>query len=308
MRAGTWRERGADPGLSARRAGGARALLAGLLLVLLPTARAVDPAGRYRISPVDTGEGEPAAGGAVTIAARRHIFVVDWQTAGRRRQRGLALRDGEDLLGVSINTGGRAYGVAIYRREGNRWRGPWITSLDAGGAPGEISFDGAPGGELAGRHRLTGRRGGVSGGFEGAVTIVPKGEDYLLTFTVGGATVYRGLGVRRGERLVVGWSFGSSPALAVYQATTEGGLSGRSLSLGRSGELKTVGEELARAAPGEEIAPGEPILVLPPAIVEPDDDFSTDPFPAPPAAGSPPSPPSPEKSPTPPTAGSETQR
>lgn len=289
--------RGVVSGPPARRAG-ALALLAGLLLVLLSPARAGDPAGRYHVSQVDTGEGESPANGTVTIAARGRVFVVNWQTAGRRRQRGLALRDGEDLLGVSINTGGRAYGVAIYHREGNRWHGPWITSLDAGGTPGEISFDGAPGGELAGRHRLTGRRGGVSGSFEGTVTVVPKGEDFLLTFTVGGVTVYRGLGVRLGERLVVGWSFGSAPALAVYRVNAEGGLSGRSLALGRAGELKTTSEELAHAAPGEESDLGGPMLVLPPAIVEPDDDLPADPFPVLPAA-LPFSPPLPKSEPTP---------
>lgn len=250
-------------------------LLLWLVTVLPPPATAADEeiAGRYQIVLPPSPEGNVPRNGSVAIAARRSTYVVNWQpgnVGNRRRQRGLALRDGADLLGVSVHTGGMAYGLAIYHREAGGWRGKWITSVDGGGNVGEIRFDGAE--PLAGRHRVSGRRAGA-GGFEGAVTITQSGENYLLTFTVGGVTVYRGLGARRGERLVVAWSFGSAPALAVYERTAGSDvLHGQRLSLRAGQQVQAEAEDLTRAAPGEfDPAPGGDALALPSALVEADD-------------------------------------
>ena len=248
-----------------------------LVAVSLLHAGPPDPlAGRYVVAESESSveSGDPA-GQTVDITPRNRGYSVLWRTGGtvgpngRTRggstRRGLALRDG-DLLGVSLATGGPAYGVAVYRAEdgGKRWRGRWVTSIDGAAAPGEIVFE-TGNGELLGRHPLRGRRDG-GGAFEGSVNVAAQGAggtgDYLLGFTVGGATVYRGVGIRRGDRLVVGWSFGSAPSLAVYAVGPGGQLDGRRLTT-RATDAGTA-ERLAPSS-GEGTGTGADGLLLLPA-------------------------------------------
>ena len=222
-----------------------------------PGAAATDLAGRYVVAALPAAAEAPVA--QATFAGTAEVrpgngrgCAVTWLPAatGARRQRGLGLADDDGALGVSLATGGAAYGVAIYHRVAERgeWQGRWITSLDSGATVGDIRFDGA-GGALAGRHRLVCRRPG-SGSFEGAVEITPKGGDFLLTFEVDRAVLYRGLGILLDDnRLVVGWSFGSAPAVAAYRPGSGGLLLGRRLSL-RGGQPVVWREALARE--GEE--------------------------------------------------------
>ena len=257
-----------------------------LFVVVLPvgalSAAPPDPlAGRYVVAESSVESGDPA-GQTVDIARRNRGYSVVWRTGGtigakgRARggstRRGLAFREG-NLLGVSLATGGPAHGVGIYKSEdgGRRWRGRWVTSIDGASAPGEIVFD-TPGngGALLGRHPLHGRRDG-GGSFEGAVTITKRagaGEtDYALSFSVGGVTVYRGLGQRFGGRLVVGWSFGSAPSLAVYEIGADGKLDGRRLTT-RTAEAATT-EQLAPFAGEGTGADGLLLLPAPAALEEP---------------------------------------
>lgn len=264
------------PGARLLRAGGPPDVLVGRYVVAettTPTTESGDPAGQtVDIAPRNRGysvvwrTGAAATSGAAlpNVVAGRRRTPAGGSGGGPTTRRGLALRDG-DLLGVSLATGGPAYGVAVYRAEdgGRRWRGRWVTSIDGASVPGEIVFE-TNDGSLTGRHALRGRREG-GGGFEGTVSVTARdnvagdgGENYLLNFTVGGITVYRGLGVRRGERLVVGWSYGSPPALVVYEIGAGGKLDGRRLSL-RSTEVIT---ELLAPWAGEGTGP-DGLLILP---------------------------------------------
>lgn len=236
------------------------------LLLGLARGHAGDLGGDYVILQPPTLEGGGAPfGGTARITPHRNSLAVSWQLETGKRLRGLALADGGDLLGVSLSTGGRAYGVAIYRREGDRWRGRWLTSIDGGSAVGEISFSGGPGGELTGQHPFTSLRPGA-GSFAGNVAITRKGEDFLLTFTAGSLVIYRGLGTVRDGRLVVAWSFGSTPALAVYGVGGGGALAGRRVAL-RSGQPVGNVEQLVRASDAPELTlpPAQPLLDAEPA-------------------------------------------
>jgi hypothetical protein len=275
--------RAAIPHDSWRKTRRARATaLAGwlFLLALAPMGRAADDlAGRYFIAESVPADGGIPYGGTVDITARRSpVYVFNSRLDSGKRSRGLGLRDGNDLLGFSINTGGIAHGVAIYHREdnGRRWRARWISSIDGGGLVGEISFSNGEGQPLAGRHSFSGSRP-RAGSFEGTVTITPRGEGVLLNFTAsGGIALYRGVGVLCGEdRLAVGWSFGGTPSIAVYQVNDKGGLTGRRLSLTRSREGTAAGtERLAREGSEEPIfpprlpIPGQDSPALPPAADE----------------------------------------
>lgn len=224
------------------------------VLASLQSASATDLAGRYVVATLPPAADAPIAqaayAGTADITPRRtHVSTVTWQPAapGARRLRGLGLSDDDGTLGVSLATGGAAYGVAIYHHAAgsHEWQGRWITSLDGGGTVGDIRFDDAGGNALPGRHRLVCRRPG-SGSFEGAVNIVPRGDDFLLTFEGDRTVLYRGLGILLDpDRLVVGWSFGSAPALAVYRSEPGGLVTGRRIST-RAGQPAVTREALAR--------------------------------------------------------------
>lgn len=224
-----------------------------LATLSLASASATDLAGRYVVATLPAAADAPVAqatySGTADITPRKqHVSAVTWQPAtGARRLRGLGLSDDDGTLGVSLATGGAAYGVAIYHYAAgsHEWQGRWITSLDGGGVVGDIRFDDSDNHPLAGRHRLVCRRPG-SGSFEGAVSITPRGDDFLLTFEGDRTVLYRGLGILLDhDRLLVGWSFGSAPALAVYHPESSGLLTGRRIN-SRPGQPVVIREALAR--------------------------------------------------------------
>lgn len=249
-----------------------------------------DPAGRYVIAkdldqPATPRTGEPYAGTVDVKVRRGGVCTLNWRIRGDatpRRLQGLGLWDkrsgvGGPLLCASMNTGGAAYGLALYRRgEKGRWQGSWVTSVDDGAELGEMRIDtGSDTAALVGRHHLHGSRG-RAGSFEGAVTIAAQGEFLELAYEVNGIPVYRGLGLLLpdpnnasvGERLVVAWSFGSVPALAIYSAQADGSLTGRRVSV-RHGEPLIRNERLARSVPGTDPTTGQ-LLLPPPVTVEPE--------------------------------------
>ena len=245
-------------------------------------ARASDMSGRYVVASLPAKTGAPLSeatyGGVADITSHRHTSSVVWHLAAEtRRLRGIALMEDDDLLGVSLATGGIAYGVAVYRHfpAEHRWRGQWITSIDSGSTPGEISFDDEGGTSLPGRHRLHCARPGA-GSFEGMVTITAEGTDFRLGFAADGAALYRGAGILLDDgRLVVGWSFGSAPAVAVYRVNADGLLVGRRLSL-RGGQATVNVETLARS--GDDAARLLPVAArVDPALVPPDVDAGMEP-------------------------------
>ena len=228
-----------------------------LLLGLFPVAacRSAEVSGRYVMATSASAirpdskisSDQEVYGGTVSVSARKNAYEMDWQLAGDYRSlHGLGLLEDRELLGVSISTGGGAYGIAVYRHGKNdaQWKGRWVTSIDGAANVGEITFDAGP--TLVGSHPLTCKRPGV-GSFVGTVQIEAKGSDYLLTFLLGHAVLYKGLGVLSGDgRLVVGWSFGSTPALAVYRYNSDGLLTGRRLALRANGQVASTGERMAR--------------------------------------------------------------
>jgi hypothetical protein len=194
---------------------------------------AAEIAGRYATQTAADASGGTGAGAAgateagaqiVEITAHRNAYAVTYQSgASRHKRRGWGLLDAEELV-VAPSTGGSAYGVAIYHHDAaeHAWSGPWISSLDGGATPGQIRF--AEGAGLEGRHALFCTRPGA-GGVSGTVEIKPAANGYQLTFNLGRAVYYRGVGLSLpGDRLAVGWSFGSAPELATYQPGPDGAL------------------------------------------------------------------------------------
>jgi hypothetical protein len=198
---------------------------AGLALAPLGAA---EIGGRYAVPAAEatpTSTGAPPDTRLVEITPRRGnaYSLVYASGGGSHKRRGWGLLDGDELA-VSLATGGPAYGVAIYHHvpAEHAWSGLWVSSLDGGSAAGSIRF--ADGAELAGRHTLECTRPGA-GSVTGTVEIKVAGAGYQLSFRLGRAVYYRGAGLLlAGDRLAVGWSFGSAPELAAYQVTVAGSL------------------------------------------------------------------------------------
>jgi hypothetical protein len=211
-----------------RKIGRAVAILAAGLARMVPLP-AAEIGGRYATAAAETAPANAAdraqpSARLVEITPRRGAYSLVYASgANARKRRGWGLLDGDELA-VSLATGGPAYGVAIYQHapDEHAWSGPWISSLDGGTAAGRIRFEDGAG--LAGRHPLECTRPGA-GSVSGTVDIKPAGDGFQLTFRLGRAVLYRGVGwLLPGNRLAVGWSFGSAPELAVYAVTAAGGL------------------------------------------------------------------------------------
>lgn len=192
---------------------------------------------------------------------RSAVCDLAWRLDSGKRLRGFGLTGAGDSLAASMDTGGRAYGLAVFQREGGAWRGRWLTSIDGASALGAMSIEGDP---LAGRHRFTGR--GPAGAFAGSVTVTARGPAYALNFNgSSGLPLYRGIGVLDGDRLAVAWSFGSSPALALYSVTGKS-LEGRRYNFPRGQpDAAVTTERLTREGADDTIFP--PLLPTPPGAV-----------------------------------------
>jgi hypothetical protein len=237
--------------------------------------QAAEIGGRYAVqspseAPANSAANSDSANRMVEIAAHRNAYSVTYEAgaAGRRKRHGWGLLDGDQLV-VALSTGGSAYGVAIYHHVAGEhsWSGPWISSIDAGASLGRIRFE--EGGALAGRHALVCSRPGA-GSVSGTVEIKPAADGYQLTFSLGRVVLYRGVGLLLpGDRLAVGWSFGSSPEVAAYQVGDGGALSEHRLSWTHpdnagSGQLMPISDDQyaaarARGTPGS----GMPLFAAP---------------------------------------------
>jgi hypothetical protein len=79
-----------------------------------------------------------------------------------------------------------------------------------------------------GTFQVTGTSSGAEGQYEGTLTITKKGGVYELTWTIGQAEGYGGIGLKVGDQLSAAyWTNGNaSCGVVVYKASSDGSLSG----------------------------------------------------------------------------------
>jgi hypothetical protein len=79
-----------------------------------------------------------------------------------------------------------------------------------------------------GTFQVTGTSPGAEGQYEGTLTIIKKGGVYELTWTIGQAEGYGGIGLKVGDQLSAAYwtSDHSSVGVVVYKTSSDGSLSG----------------------------------------------------------------------------------
>ncbi|WP_437282399.1 serine/threonine-protein kinase [Sorangium sp. So ce375] len=154
----------------------------------------VDLAGTYDIVSSRNPGGQGSYTGNVLLSRSGDTYRIAWIITKGAGYEGLAFVQGQTLA-VGWASGG-PYGAAAYRIDGGRLHGQWI----AADRPGQVMAE-----ELEGPEGLIGSYRIVGGARKGTVVIAPAGETYAVTWALSTGAL-KGVGIRSGDQLVVGWS------------------------------------------------------------------------------------------------------
>ncbi|WP_437593730.1 protein kinase domain-containing protein [Sorangium sp. So ce1000] len=179
----------------------------------------VDLAGTYDIVSSRNPGGQGSYTGNVLLSRSGDAYRIAWIITKGAGYEGIALVQGQTLA-VGWASGG-PYGVAAYRIDGGRLHGQWIAT----DRPGQVMAE-----ELEGPEGLVGGYRIVDGARKGTVVIAPMGETYAVTWALSTGAL-KGVGIRSGDQLVVGWSPSQQVGVVSY-AIAGRQLAGRWASLG----------------------------------------------------------------------------
>ncbi|WP_017717954.1 hypothetical protein [Kamptonema formosum] len=137
---------------------------------------------------------------AISRSSDANLYSVSWNTSEGEFS-GLAFLE-DDRLFVGWAPQGKTYGVAVYRiNSDGTLDGKWTYS-GGRGQIGEETATGGRSGRVEGNYEVKGRDSG--GEYNGSLRIRRSDDTYELTWTVD-RTTYRGVGLRSGDWLAVGW-------------------------------------------------------------------------------------------------------
>lgn len=166
-----------------------------------------DPAGNYRIIAASDPDGGSYTG-KVSISKNVGAYRVNWALPDGGAYEGVAVLVGNTLaIGWSSARDKLQRGVVGYRIQGGKLSGRW-TLAGMNGAVGTEELEGAVG--LQGSYRIVRSTvPGQKGGYSGTVNITPNGDTYVLEWKLNSGENYKGVGIRQGDVLAVGWSVGA---------------------------------------------------------------------------------------------------
>ncbi|WP_437971464.1 serine/threonine-protein kinase [Sorangium sp. So ce260] len=180
----------------------------------------LDLAGTYDITSSRNPGGQGSYAGNVLLSRSGETYRIAWIITKGAGYEGIAFVQGSTVA-VGWASGG-PYGAAAYRIEGDRLRGQWIST----DRPGQIEAETLQGPEgLSGSYRI------VEGSRKGTVVLARTGDTYAVTWTLSAGGTLKGVGLRTGDQLVVGWSPGQQVGVVSY-AIEGRQLTGRWASLG----------------------------------------------------------------------------
>lgn len=196
--------------------------LAGLLLAGCgadtPTALLDEDAGKvagdYKILAARTPEGGTYTG-TLNVAARGPYYKLLWEIPGRPSLSGVGIADGS-LFGVGWSSG-VGYGVMIYKVGPDRLRGRWV-SFNTYDKLGTEELVGPA--TLSGSYTIENAVNPANGqAYTGTATIEPKGETFQVTWTLSNGSTLKGVGLRAGDDLVVGFSSSGKGGVSLFEVS-----------------------------------------------------------------------------------------
>lgn len=177
-------------------------------------------AGTYAITSATNPGGAGGYSGTVQLANQGDHVTLDWTIANAPAFKGVGIVEGS-TLGVGWGTGSN-YGVAVYRVDGGTLTGKWATFLNQGKV-GTENLKGPAG--LNGEYQIVAATLPSGKAYVGTVTLTPQGSTYAVTWKLPHET-YSGVGILRGNVLVVGWGTGGGGAGVVAYGISAGKLDG----------------------------------------------------------------------------------
>jgi hypothetical protein len=190
-------------------------------------------AGDYQIIAARSPDGATYTG-SMNVAARGPYYKLLWELPGRPSLSGVGIRSGP-IFGVGWSNG-VGYGVMVYKVLGERLAGRWVAfnSYDKLGTEDIVGPA-----TLNGSFKIDKAIDPASGQpYTGTVTIEPKGETFQLTWKLSNGSNLKGVGLRVGDDLVVGFSSSGKGGVSVYQVMGKE-LQGRWVEIGST----AVGQE-----------------------------------------------------------------
>jgi hypothetical protein len=207
-------------------------LLLGFLATTAPGCRARDKprkaplpgasgklAGAYRARATNPGmTGSYAAD--VVIKLTGAYYSLDWRLAAGRNYRGVGIELPEFL---AVGWGVEDHHVFVYEISGSRLIGRWA-SAKSNGKLGEEVLEGPAG--LNGNHQIVEGIDPSGAAYDGTVSIAANGAVYRLQRRTSAGNAQGGVGIKKGNRLIVGAGPGGGAGVMVY-TIQETGLSGQ---------------------------------------------------------------------------------
>ncbi len=174
-------------------------------------------AGKWTITASrNPGSSASAYRGTVDIAAKDNgVVAIRWNIPGSEYA-GIGFTNGKIL--AAGYSDGSPMGVAIYDEDGDKFVGAWTGSM----TKGEIGFETLQStGAGAGTFKIIRGKNPDGSAYGGEVTMLKKGDVFELTWR-GNGPVSRGVGIRVGNSLVVGWTPGKSVGVVCYEVKNDG--------------------------------------------------------------------------------------
>jgi hypothetical protein len=175
-------------------------------------------AGHYGVASRRAPEGAVDFDGALALEKTGPVYTIARRSSASHAYGGVAIEEG-NLLCAGWSRG-TFYGIAVYRLVGNTLRGTWAIAYAAG--TGTEQLEGPP--DMNGEYVITaGYSPRTHETYTGRATIRPTGETYAVRWDLDDQESFNGVGIRRGDLLVVGWSIGDAPfGVSIYDVDATG--------------------------------------------------------------------------------------
>lgn len=169
-------------------------------------------AGDYKILAARTPDGGTYTG-TLNVAARGPYYKLLWEIPGRPSLSGVGIVDGS-VFGVGWSSG-VGYGVMVYKVGTDRLTGKWV-SFNTYDKLGSEELVGPA--TLSGSYTIEKAVNPANGqAYSGTATIEPKGDTFQVSWKLSTGTTLKGVGLRVGDDLVVGFSESGKGGVSLFE-------------------------------------------------------------------------------------------